>query len=175
MASLRFVGWCGLATLVVVALPTFGCRTAPDYSDYAQGPAPLRMPPPSLECPPTYEDSLSGGQVFAMYCAGCHNARKLAERPFSDYRNVVAHMSVRANLTGKERAKLLEFMRRWHDVPPPMPPVATDPKRLVFSQPITQLRPEQQTPEELPPPSPEETNSGEPSPGPDFRPTADGR
>ena len=39
-----------------------------------------------------YEDSLTGGQIFSMYCAGCHNARPLAERPFSNYKNVAVHM-----------------------------------------------------------------------------------
>ena len=51
-----------------------------------------------------------------MYCSSCHNARSLAERPFAHYQNVAAHMRVRANLTGKEYAKVLEFMRRWRDV-----------------------------------------------------------
>jgi hypothetical protein len=77
-----------------------------------------------------------------MYCSYCHNAPALAERPFANYRNVVAHMRVRANLTGKEQAKLMEFLRRWHDVPPPSPPVEPSPKRFFFSQPIAELRKE---------------------------------
>src|ERR1700756_226425 len=52
-----------------------------------------------------YEDSLTGGQVFTMYCSYCHNAPALAERPFANFRNVAAHMRVRANLTGKEYGK----------------------------------------------------------------------
>src|ERR1700756_2333374 len=87
-----------------------------------------------------YEDSLTGGQVFTMYCAYCHNAPTLAERPFSNYKNVAAHMRVRANLTGKEYAKLVEFLRRWHDVPPPAPPPAPSPKRFIYSPPILPRR-----------------------------------
>ena len=75
-----------------------------------------------------------------MYCNQCHNARALGERPFANYQNVVAHMRVRANLTGEEYAKLDAFLRRWHDVPPPNPPVESSPKRLIFSQPIAELR-----------------------------------
>jgi hypothetical protein len=88
-----------------------------------------------------YEDSLTGGQVFTMYCSYCHNAPALAERPFSNFQNVAAHMRVRANLTGKEYAKLMEFLRRWHDIPPPHPAEEPSPKRLTFSQPIAELRP----------------------------------
>jgi hypothetical protein len=117
-----------------------GCYQTPvDTSEYATGPVPLREPSPARNsC--CYEDSLTGGEIFSMYCSYCHNAPALSERPFSNYQNVAAHMRVRANLTGKEYAKLMEFLRRWHDVPPPNPPVAPSPKRLTFPQPMTELR-----------------------------------
>jgi hypothetical protein len=82
-----------------------------------------------------------------MYCNQCHNARALAERPLFNYENVVAHMRVRANLTGEEYSKLLAFLQRWHDVPSPSPPVEGPPKRFIFSQPVAELREEQQAKE----------------------------
>jgi hypothetical protein len=97
----------------------------------------------------SYEDSLTGGQIYTMYCAECHNYRPLSERPFSNFKNVAVHMRVRANLTGKEYAKLDEFLRRWHDVPPPTPPDAPAPNRFTFGQPIAELR-EQTTPPQPP-------------------------
>src|ERR1035438_4127225 len=100
-----------LGTLLVVT----GCYNTPSHtSDYAQGPAPLRMPSPAKEgdCD-SYEDSLTGGQVFTMYCSYCHNAPNLSERSYSQFRNVASHMRVRANLTGKEYAKVSDFLRRW--------------------------------------------------------------
>ena len=51
-------------------------------------------------------------------------------------------MRVRASLTGKEYAKLMVFLRRWNDVPPPTPPVTPTPNRLIFSQPIAELKPD---------------------------------
>jgi hypothetical protein len=125
---------------LLVALAMAGCQNTP--IDLSQGPARWRIPRPG---PPaeSFEDSLTGGEVFAMYCNQCHNARALGERPFSNYQNVAAHMRVRANLTGEEYAKLLEFLRRWHDVPSPTPPVEPSPKRMIFSQPLTELREEQ--------------------------------
>jgi hypothetical protein len=136
------------AVLAVALVTSVGCYNTPvDTSPYAQGPAPLRIPSPAREAEAcSYEDSLTGGEVFHMYCSYCHNAPSLAERPFGQFRNVAAHMRVRANLTGKEYAKLMEFLRRWNDIPPPTPPVEPGPKRLTFSQPITELQPKPEVP-----------------------------
>jgi hypothetical protein len=107
--------------------------------DRTEGPAPLRMPPPGGE-PESFEDAITGGEVFTMYCNQCHNARSLMERPYAFYQNAFAHMRVRANLTGKEYAKLVAFLQRVQDIPPPKPPVDPSPKRFVPSQPIAELR-----------------------------------
>jgi hypothetical protein len=101
----------------------------------------LRIPRPGKH-PQSFEDSLTGGEVFSMYCNQCHNARTLAERPFFNYENVMAHMRVRANLTGVEYEQLLEFLRRWQDVTAPTPPVEPSPKRVIFPQPIAELHDE---------------------------------
>jgi hypothetical protein len=59
-------------------------------------------------------------------------------------------MRVRANLTGKEYAKLMEFLRRWNDIPPPTPPNTPAPTRLTFSQPMAELKPQEPKPEAPP-------------------------
>jgi hypothetical protein len=125
------------------------------------------MPPPNEEngdC--CYEDALRGGHVFEMYCAFCHNARPLAERPFSNYQNAAQHMRVRANLTGKEYADLMEFLRRWHDIPPPNPPLEPSPKKLIFSQPINELREQKPAGPAPKPGSNEESEAAEESKSP---------
>jgi hypothetical protein len=59
-------------------------------------------------------------------------------------------MRVRAQFTGEEYEKLLEFLRRWHDVPAPTPPPEASPKSVISPQPITELR-DQIAPETQPP------------------------
>ncbi len=131
---------------LLVGLLLLGCNNIPvsDYtSEQATGPVPLREPSPAKADPVSYEDSLTGGDVFRMYCQYCHQARAIAERPFSHYKNVAAHMRVRANLTAKEYAALQAWLQRMHDVPPgDSPPVAPSPKRLIFTQPIQELKKE---------------------------------
>lgn len=138
--------WAAMSMLLLTgALTTAGCYNNPiETSDFERGPAPLRMPAPTAEgqtCE-CYEDSLTGGQVFTMYCSYCHNAPNLGERPFASFQNVAAHMRVRANLTGKEYAKLMVFLRQWHDVPPADGLPEPTPKRLTFPQPLAELRPQ---------------------------------
>ncbi len=129
-------GWL-LMLVGLVGVGSIGCQHMP--IDLSAGPAPLRTPRPA-EDSQSFEDSLTGGEVFAMYCNQCHNARALGERPFANYQNVAAHMRVRACFTGEEYEKLLAFLRRWHDVPQPTPPIEASPKRLIFSQPVSELR-----------------------------------
>jgi len=142
-----------------------GCQHTP--IDLSQGPAPWRIPRPGQEGQ-SFEDSLTGGEVFSMYCNQCHNARALAERPFSNYQNVAAHMRVRACFTGVEYEKLLEFLRRFHDVPAPTPPIETSPKRLIPSQPIAELHDDIVPPAKpgaAAPPAPAQANA-QPQPAP---------
>src|SRR5260370_3642752 len=148
MRNMRIHWLAGSSILgVIVTLAVAGCYHTPvDTSEYARGPAPLRMPSPERvgeggSCG-SYEDSLTGGQVFTMYCSYCHNAPNLGERNFANCKNGASHMRVRANLTGKEYAKLMAFLGRWHDVPPPNPPQQPSPQQLIFSQPINELRPD---------------------------------
>jgi hypothetical protein len=162
--------WGSIPGLIGV-LAAAGCYHTPLNPD--PGPAPLRMPAPEKDgeaCNSCYEDSLTGGQIFTMYCSYCHNAPTLAERPFSNFKNVAAHMRVRANLTGKEYDKLLVYLRRWHDVPEGEHQEAPSAKRLFFSQPISELRDKQPpTAPDLPagprPGTNDETSPGQPAPG----------
>jgi hypothetical protein len=132
-----------LLLLANIAFAGFGCYNPP--VDVSQLPAPLRFRlRKGEELSGRYEDEVTGGQLFTMYCGYCHNMRAVGERPFSNYQNVAAHMRVRALLTGEEQAKIEAFFRRWHDVPPASGPVEPSPKREVFSQPIPELREESQ-------------------------------
>jgi hypothetical protein len=132
-----------LLVLIALALSTLGCYSPP--VDVSETPAPLRFRLKKGEqLSGNWEDEVTGGQLFSMYCGYCHNARAIGERPFSNYQNVLAHMRVRALMTGDEQAKIEAFFRRWHDVPPASGPLEPSPKRQIFSQPIPELREESQ-------------------------------
>jgi mono/diheme cytochrome c family protein len=164
----------GLVCTLAVAV---GCHSAPTSAGGScQSPLAQQAAPPDSEAynptglqpsveaggvepggaavyPVSYEAALTGGRVFQMHCAACHNARSLGERPFASYENAAVHMRVRANLTGEEYRKLIVFLRYWHDIPPQNPPVEPSPKRFIFSQSINELRPQQPPPGQGAPPT----------------------
>ena len=99
--------------------------------------------------PPGDPDILEGGRLYKQYCGSCHNARPLSERPFGNNEVSLTHMREQAYLTGREYRQITHYLRRWHDV-------GTPPKRLVFPQPVVELR--------------EEAGPEPPKPPPDAKP-----
>jgi hypothetical protein len=144
--------WRQVMIMVVLALAA-GCETPSPHTisrNYSlRGEVPIDPPRPHAVAE---DDCVAGGRLFQLYCGSCHNARPLGERPFSNYQVAVAHMRDQAYLTGKEYRQIIHFLRRWDDVGPPTPAVRPSPKRLVFSQPIAELRDAVPTPGLIPPP-----------------------
>jgi hypothetical protein len=132
-----------LAALLLGASLTLigGCETPSPHTisrNYSLRPD-LPVDPPGAQSSEDH-DCIEGGQLYKYYCGSCHNARPLGERPFSNYHVALTHMRGQAYLTGQEYRQIMVFLRRWHDVGPPTPPVTPSPKRMIFSQPIAELR-----------------------------------
>ena len=60
-------------------------------------------------------------------------------------------MRDQAYLTGREYRQIIHYLRRWHDLGPPTPDVGPSPKRLVFPQPVAELREAAEQPKPAPP------------------------
>jgi hypothetical protein len=147
--------WCRVWPVAVIVALVAGCETPSAHTvsrNYGlRGDVPVDPPgPPAV----SEDDCAEGGRLYKNYCGSCHNARPLGERPFSNYNVAVAHMRDQAYLTGKEYRQIILFLRRWHDVGPPTPPVGPSPKRGVFPQPISELRPAPPAADAAPPPPP---------------------
>lgn len=53
-----------------------------------------------------------GAQTWADNCARCHNMRNASELRDDQWRAAIAHMRVRANLTGAEARDVLAFLQQ---------------------------------------------------------------
>ncbi len=148
--------WLGAAALLLMACVIFavGCETPSPHTisrNYSLRPD-LKVDPPG-HGDSEDQDCVEGGRLYKYYCGSCHNARPLSERPFSNYNVAVMHMRDQAYLTGKEYRQIIMFLRRWYDLGPTTPAVKPSPKRMIFSQPIAELRKDSSgTPAAPPPP-----------------------
>lgn len=52
-----------------------------------------------------------GVKVWANNCASCHNPRSASDLRDDPWRVVVAHMRIRADLTGQEARDVLKFLQ----------------------------------------------------------------
>lgn len=52
-----------------------------------------------------------GARAWANNCASCHNLRPASDLRDDQWRVVVAHMRVRADLTGQEARDILKFLQ----------------------------------------------------------------
>lgn len=84
-------------TLVIV-----GCNTA----------GPKRVETSASQPGANVSNGLSGSELWSRNCNRCHNT--ISPDRYSDAQWEVAthHMRVRANLTGEDRRKILEFLKR---------------------------------------------------------------
>lgn len=52
-----------------------------------------------------------GAQVYANQCGRCHNMRSSVERTDAQWRVIVSHMRIRANMTRSEAEAVLAFLQ----------------------------------------------------------------
>jgi hypothetical protein len=157
--------WLGTLAAAATLAVAGGCETPSPHTisrNYGlRGDVPVDPPRPHSEAA---DDCAAGGRLFRLYCGSCHNARPLGERPFSNYEVAIAHMRDQAYLTGKEYRQIIHFLRRWDNIGPPTPATEPSPKRLIFAQPIAELRSES--------PAPEPATASTPGSGPRPQPVA---
>lgn len=55
--------------------------------------------------------SWTGADLYSATCARCHAARPPVERSDKQWKIIMAHMRLRANLTADEAEKVLEYLQ----------------------------------------------------------------
>ena len=54
---------------------------------------------------------LDGEQLFAINCSRCHSERYPTERTDAQWKTIVMHMQVRANIPPEQARKILKYMK----------------------------------------------------------------
>jgi len=54
---------------------------------------------------------LDGEQLYAVHCSRCHSERYPTERTDAQWKTIIMHMQVRANLPPEQARKILKYMK----------------------------------------------------------------
>jgi hypothetical protein len=54
---------------------------------------------------------LSGAELYSMHCNRCHPERYPTERTAAQWKTIMLHMRVRANLPGQEAKTILKYLQ----------------------------------------------------------------
>ncbi|MHB8519652.1 MAG: hypothetical protein ACYDH9_02730 [Limisphaerales bacterium] len=99
----------GMSSLALLgaALAVAGCATP--TSRTATGAA--AAAPTSVAAAKTGPAAKGGAELWGETCGHCHNIRSPSSYSDAQWDVVMMHMRVRANLTGEEQRKILQFLK----------------------------------------------------------------
>lgn len=66
--------------------------------------------PPAAPEKPAESSSLSGATLYAINCSRCHAERYPPEFTVANWRNIMIHMRVRANLPAAQAREILQYL-----------------------------------------------------------------
>jgi hypothetical protein len=90
-----------LAALVIASL-------AGVYADDSKPQSGAKQEKPA---PKPEKKKLSGGDLYAMHCNRCHPERYATERTAAQWKTIMVHMRVRANLPADQAKLILKYLQ----------------------------------------------------------------
>lgn len=100
-------GWClvGLSLILVQADPPKADSTLNQTNSAA-----LNTNAPVAE-KPVLKPQLTGAELYSMHCNRCHPERYPTERTAAQWKTIMLHMQVRANLPPQQAKLILQFLQ----------------------------------------------------------------
>ena len=66
--------------------------------------------PPAAPEKPAESSAISGATLYAINCSRCHSERYPTEFTVANWRNIMIHMRVRANLPAAQAREILKYL-----------------------------------------------------------------
>ncbi len=99
----------GIAASIVL-LAALGCASG--NASKPENPSGLMAAAaPSKTKTPTPRGKLSGAELYSMNCNRCHQERYPTERTAAQWRTILLHMEVRANLPAEQARTILQYLQ----------------------------------------------------------------
>ena len=65
--------------------------------------------PPAAVAPPQHQ--LTGAELYSINCNRCHAERYPTERTAANWKTIMLHMQVRANIPGSQARRILQYLQ----------------------------------------------------------------
>jgi cytochrome c5 len=101
----------GLASTLCLAEPP--AATPPAKTDSTVAPTNsvvLKSQAPEA-APPVLKPQLTGAELYSMHCNRCHPERYPTERTAAQWKTIMLHMQVRANIPGGQARLILQYLQ----------------------------------------------------------------
>ena len=96
----------GVLVWMISFICVFGADTNAPVAKAVEGKAEAILPAKKSE-----KKTLSGAELYSMHCNRCHSERYPNERTAAQWKTIVLHMRVRANLPAKDAKEILRYMQ----------------------------------------------------------------
>ena len=108
VAAIAMIG--GLASTLCSAEPTAGAP--PPKTDLSSSTNSVAEKAPAPEAaPPVLKPQLTGAELYSMHCNRCHPERYPTERTAAQWKTIMLHMQVRANIPGNQARLILQYLQ----------------------------------------------------------------
>ena len=97
---------CFLATAAAIYAVSLACVCAADSTPEKQS-----QPEKKIEKKSSKETKYSGADLYAMHCSRCHPERYATERTATQWKTLMLHMRVRANLPAVQAKSVLKYLQ----------------------------------------------------------------
>jgi hypothetical protein len=100
----------GLAATLCFAEPPAGAPPPKTDSTASTNSVAVKAPAPAA-APPVLKPQLTGAELYSMHCNRCHPERYPTERTAAQWKTIMLHMQVRANIPGNQARLILQYLQ----------------------------------------------------------------
>jgi cytochrome c5 len=108
VAAIAMIG--GLASTLCYAAPTSDAPPSKTDSSSPTNSVTLKVKAPAAE-KPVLKPQLTGAELYSMHCNRCHPERYPTERTAAQWKTIMLHMQVRANIPGNQARLILQYLQ----------------------------------------------------------------
>jgi len=102
-----------VAALAAGGLPLTLCSAEPLSASPAANTnsAPAQTQSATHTVPPAANHQLTGAELYSIHCNRCHAERYPTERTGANWKTIMLHMQVRANIPGQQARLILQYLQ----------------------------------------------------------------